>query len=73
MNTPTQLQHPPIDRARDWVRNNLFSGVTNSILTIVVALVVGYVLFAALRFVLIDAEWAVVSVNKRLIFLGRYS
>ncbi|NQW17436.1 MAG: ABC transporter permease subunit [Chloroflexi bacterium] len=72
MNAPSQLQQPQMYRVKDWMRTHLFNGTGNTILTVLVVLIAGFVLFTVIRFVFIDAEWSVVSVNKRLIFLGRY-
>jgi general L-amino acid transport system permease protein len=59
-------------RARRWARDNLFSGVWNTLLTVVSVALVGYLAYALTRFVFIDADWTVVIDNRRLLFLGRF-
>jgi general L-amino acid transport system permease protein len=58
--------------ARRWSRENLFGSPANTVLTIVSALIVGFALFSALRFVFVSADWEVIEVNRRLFFLGRF-
>lgn len=59
-------------RALQWAQVNLFSSRANSLLTVVTTSVLGAVFFLAVKFVFLDADWTVVDVNLRLIFLGRY-
>ena len=72
MNAPVQLQQPAMHRAREWANANLFNGPWNTVLTVLVVSLVGFLVFSLLRFVFFGAEWDVVTVNKRIIFLGRY-
>ncbi|MCI0834833.1 MAG: amino acid ABC transporter permease, partial [Chloroflexi bacterium] len=58
--------------ARGWLSKNLFSSPSNSVLTVVVGSFLFFVLYAAVKFIFFDADWTIISVNKRLIFLGRY-
>ncbi len=58
--------------ARLWLRSNLFNGATNTTLTLVTTVILGFVVYATLKFIFVDADWEVVDVNRRLIFLGRY-
>ena len=58
--------------ARRWVKANLFSSNANTALTVVVAAVLGWIVFALLRFVLVSADWSVIEVNRRLLALGRF-
>ncbi|MCH8114287.1 MAG: amino acid ABC transporter permease [Chloroflexi bacterium] len=58
--------------ARGWLSKNLFSSPSNSVLTVVVGSFLLFVLYAAVKFIFFDADWTIISVNKRLIFLGRY-
>ena len=60
------------DAARLWLRNNLFKGAANSVLTVVVATTALLLLYTVVKFVSIDADWTIIDVNRRLIFLGRY-
>ncbi len=57
---------------RSWLRKNLFNSPSNSVLTVVVGSLLLLVLFVAIKFIFIDADWSVISINRRLIFLGRY-
>jgi general L-amino acid transport system permease protein len=58
--------------ARRWARENLFGSVANTTLTVVSTAVIAFALFAVVRFVFVSADWEVVSVNRRLFFLGRF-
>jgi general L-amino acid transport system permease protein len=57
---------------RSWLRKNLFNSPSNSVLTVVVGSLLLLVLYVAIKFIFIDADWSVISINRRLIFLGRY-
>lgn len=66
---------PPVSivrTARRWASENLFSSPANAALTVVTSLLVGFVLFGVLRFVFVSADWEVITVNRRLFFLGRF-
>jgi general L-amino acid transport system permease protein len=85
---PTDLEHAPLtieeERAvevapskepatpGEWIRQNLFSSVFNSILTILSALVIGYFGFQLLRWVFVSADWRVVKANLRIYMVGRF-
>jgi general L-amino acid transport system permease protein len=56
----------------EWVRQNLFSSVFNTILTLVSALVVGYLGFQLVRWAFGAAEWEVVKANLRIYMIGRF-
>ena len=71
MATRVVVQRPFAMRAHRWARTNLFDGAWSALLTVVTVGVLGFVVFATARFVLIDAQWEVVLANRRLIFLGR--
>jgi general L-amino acid transport system permease protein len=58
--------------ARYWLSKNLFNGRANSLLTVVVGSLLLFVLYSLIKFVFIDADWTVITTNRRLIFLGRY-
>ena len=64
----------PLDArtARAWASANLFSSPSNIALTVVAGAVLTLVLYWLVNFIFFDADWAVVNVNRRLIFLGRY-
>jgi len=52
--------------------NNLFSSPVNTVLTVIVTSFLLLVIYTAIKFIFIDADWTIISVNRRLIFLGRY-
>ena len=61
------------DRTRGgifWVRENLFKSFFNSLMTLLSFVIVGFLLFGFLGFI-INADWTVVEVNRRLLLLGR--
>ncbi len=62
----------PVDRGIRWARENLFSSPVNTVLTVVTSGVIGFALLAILRFVFTSADWEVITVNRRLFFLGRF-
>jgi general L-amino acid transport system permease protein len=72
--TTATTERTPLTRAVavKWLRSNLFDGVTSTTLTVVATALIGFVVYAILKFVFVDAEWEVIDVNRRLIFLGRY-
>jgi general L-amino acid transport system permease protein len=55
----------------EWIRQNLFSSIFNSILTVVSALVIAYFGFQLLRWVFVSADWPVVKANLRIYMMGR--
>lgn len=72
----TTASRPPTPRtmahARRWAQQNLFDGLWNSILTLVVSALILLVVYQLLRFVLVDAEWSVIETNRRLLAVGRF-
>ena len=57
---------------RAWLRDNLFSGPINSIITILLVLGVGWVLVTIAQWAIAEARWSVISVNLRLFLIGQY-
>jgi general L-amino acid transport system permease protein len=55
-----------------WVRRNLFRTPTDVALTSVTAVVAAYVVYRALRFLLVTGRWEVIRVNLRLLMYGRF-
>ena len=55
-----------------WTRANLFNSRGNTVLTLVTAAAGAGLLFLALRFVLFQANWGLVALNRRLFFIGSY-
>jgi general L-amino acid transport system permease protein len=67
-------ERPPARRLapREWVRENLFSGPFNSALTVVFGLLLGWALFRAAQFVLVDARWEIVERNLTNLMVSRF-
>ncbi len=72
-NYETVAMKPPSSSlgAAGWVKTNLFSNWFNSILTIVASVLIGTLIYKMTGFVL-SADWAVISVNFRLLMVGQY-
>ncbi|HEX9890740.1 MAG TPA: ABC transporter permease subunit, partial [Actinomycetota bacterium] len=56
----------------DWLKVNLFPSPVNGVLTVLTAILTGWLTFAVLRWVLVTADWTVVRVNFRLFMVGRF-
>jgi general L-amino acid transport system permease protein len=55
-----------------WLRENLFSGPINSVLTILIAMAAIWVLIGIGQWALTEARWSVVTNNMRLFLIGQY-
>jgi general L-amino acid transport system permease protein len=55
-----------------WVHENLFSSFFNGILTIVGIVIVIYSLVAVTRWAVQEANWHAVTINLRLLMVGRF-
>jgi len=55
-----------------WIRRNLFSSVSNSLLTIVSLLVIYKLVSGLLSWAFTEARWGVVTENLKLFMMGRY-
>ncbi len=62
----------PGTRAGRWARAHLFRTPVDGVVTVVGGLVVAYVLYRALRFVLVTGRWEIVRVNLKLFMVGRF-
>jgi len=69
---PPEPPRPPAAGPGDWVRRNLFRSPADGVVTVVAAVVVGYVLFRLARYVLVTGRWDIVRVNLKLFMVGRY-
>jgi general L-amino acid transport system permease protein len=71
--SPTVATAPTrrIDPAR-WVRDNLFSTPTNSLLTIVFAPLLALATYRFVRFMAVTARWDIVEVNLTLYMVGGF-
>ncbi|WP_019155172.1 amino acid ABC transporter permease [Robertmurraya massiliosenegalensis] len=57
--------------ALQWIKKNLFSSWSNGLLTIISAIVTGYILFNTFQFIF-TADWSVIAVNFRLLMIGQF-
>lgn len=55
-----------------WLRKNLFNRWYNSVLTVLLATLVGYLSFYAIRYVFFTAEWKPVRANLTLFMIGTF-
>ena len=55
-----------------WLRKNLFSRWYNSVLTVLLAALAGYLSFYAIRYVFFTAEWKPVRANLTLFMIGTF-
>ena len=55
-----------------WMRRNLFANRRDTVLTIIAGLVVGFVVYRALRFVFVTGRWDIIRDNLSLFMVGRY-
>lgn len=69
---PPEPPRPPAQGPADWLRRNLFRGVGDTIVTVVSAVVVGYLVFRLGRFVLVTGRWEIVRRNLSLFLYGRF-
>ena len=58
--------------ATRWLRRNLFRRPVDSVVTVLVALAAGYVLWRAVQFVFVTGRWEIIEVNLKLLMVGRY-
>ena len=70
---PPPRRPPPMSvGVLGWLRDNLFSSTTNSILTIIMAIFIVWAIGSFLTWALRDAEWSVITTNLRLMMVGQY-
>lgn len=55
-----------------WVRRNLFRSPVDSVVTVVSAGLLGYLLFRLVRFVFVTGRWEIVQDNMTLFMVGAY-
>lgn len=55
-----------------WVRENLFNSTLNTVLTIVFAALLAWVVFRAARFVFVSGRWTIIEVNLTNFMVGRF-
>jgi general L-amino acid transport system permease protein len=69
---PPEPPPEPAANAREWLRRNLFQSWFDSVVTVIAAIVVGYVLFRLGRFVFVTGRWDIIRTNLTLFMVGRY-
>ena len=69
---PPEPERPRPSGPGDWVRHNLFRSTRDGIVTVVSAVVVGYAIYRAVRYVFVTGRWEIVRINLRLFMVGRY-
>jgi general L-amino acid transport system permease protein len=69
---PPEPKRPPARGPGDWVRQNLFRSPLDVVVTVLLALVVGYVLYRLVRYVFVTGRWEIIRVNLKLFMVGRY-
>lgn len=69
-----EILPPPIERYAllRWLKNNLFSNIFNSLLTVLSVIFLFVVIRAILTWVIYQAKWKVIVVNLRLMMVGQY-
>jgi general L-amino acid transport system permease protein len=55
-----------------WLKENLFSSIPNTILTLLSGYLLFVILRALIRFIFIEADWTVVTSNLTLFAIGQY-
>jgi general L-amino acid transport system permease protein len=71
---PPAPEEPPVRTRtpREWIRENLFNTWYNSLLTIVLAPAIAYVIYRALQFVFVTGRWEIVQVNLTNFMVGTF-
>ena len=59
-------------RTASWLRHHLFRSKLDAVVTPISALIVGYLLYRAIRFVLVTGRWEIVQANLTLFLVGPY-
>src|SRR5690606_13629691 len=73
MATRSEILLPPAPpRPIVWLRQNLFSSPFNSLLTVLSLAFIIWILNAALRWVLLQADWSIVFNHPLLYAVGQY-
>jgi len=69
------MSSPPIAARQSplgWARRNLFRSRWDAAVTVVAAVLVGYAVVRAVRFVFVTGRWEIVRVNLKLLMVGRF-
>jgi general L-amino acid transport system permease protein len=54
------------------MRRNLFRSITDTILTVISASILGYVIFQVFQFVFVTGRWEIIQVNLKILLVGRF-
>ena len=55
-----------------WMRRNLFRSITDTILTVISASILSYVIFQVFQFVFVTGRWEIIQVNLKILLVGRF-
>ena len=55
-----------------WMRRNLFRSITDTMLTVISASILGYVIFQVFQFVFVTGRWEIIQVNLKILLVGRF-
>ena len=71
---PDPESHPPQRHVSpgEWIRENLFSGAFNTVLTLVFAPLLAWAVFKAVMFVFFSSDWTIIEVNLTNFMVGRF-
>ena len=72
MTTATAIRRGAIAQRITWAKANLFNNKGNTILTLLSLGAAATLLFLIVRYVLFQANWAFVALNRKLFFIGSY-
>ncbi len=72
MTTPLIAPRSPGHGVTTWARRNLFRNRIDAVVTVVSSLVIGTVVFRAVRFVLVTGRWDIIEANLHLLMVGRF-
>ena len=70
--TPPTVNWPNVSSRLTWAKANLFDTRRNSVISLAAIGLGGYVGFLVLKFVLFQANWGLVALNRKLFFIGSY-
>lgn len=62
----------PTSGAAVWLRENVFNGVANSVLSVVSVAVIAFAIFNLLSWLITQSDWQVIWNNQRLLTVFRY-
>ena len=55
-----------------WLKRNMFRSVGDSIISVAVAALAGWVVWQLLQFIFITGRWEIIQVNLKLLLVGRF-